>query len=410
MNVRVDIWQLVEEDLFTDAPSWSAPIAWGQNTTEWVQGDGSLATPIKLDINWLVADPTPDDATDYVAIYDTSIWDHKKILLNQITSSHVVPVWPTVSVVAKNGDDATGEVGNAAKPFLTWEAADAATPLLGTIIGYPGDYTVNINTTLRRIILIDASLAWSINAGWLLVSWSWNSGVSSSFSSSISATITCNIFTADSLYSLTGQLDIQLSWFGHISNIHYWASPGDLMQDYGGSGPQGTPFAQNIWRIFCQWYIFNWTNQFNPGTVSKSIVKDVWEIYCAWFASGINGNNDILFEDIWYAECSSDVINWAPTSIDRTVVEFNNVRIKTVGGWRIVNWLWGTWPWMTLRVTWWSVIDCSAPENVIWAWSPAGKVAVMAPRSASRVSWDWGSGVVTDLLWDTLVNSAITLW
>jgi hypothetical protein len=56
------------------------------NTTEGIQGGGDITASrtLKMDINGLAVDATPDAAVDYIASYDASTGIHKKILLDTI--------------------------------------------------------------------------------------------------------------------------------------------------------------------------------------------------------------------------------------------------------------------------------------------------------------------------------------
>lgn len=327
---------------------------------------------------------------------------------NPVGLATTVNIGPTVAVVAKNGDDATGLVWDASKPFLTPEAADAATPLLGTVIIYPWSYTVTLNAVIKSIILIDAQLGWTITANRLFISWVHRSTSLVGLWSTVTATITANRLAIDSLFQLSWQLNIS-SWDSYYSNIYRWISPWDLLPGFDWTAIHTRPFISNIWSIQCSlWTVLPsifWTSWFS----TDALIFNVWEIFCQTLMSGIDDTNTtIRFSNLWRVNCSSDVFQCAPNAAGRPTIELNSCNIKAAG--HIVNWSWGVWPWITLRVMWGTVLDSAQTENVVWTWSPAGKVEVMAPRSASRVSWDWGSWVVNDLLGDTLVNWAITLW
>ena len=87
--------------------------------TEGVQGGGAIDTDpvLKLDVNGLAVDATPDGAADYVATYDDSAGVHKKVLLDDLpgggggggdhAASHEVGGGDLV-----NHDSLTGFVGN----------------------------------------------------------------------------------------------------------------------------------------------------------------------------------------------------------------------------------------------------------------------------------------------------------
>lgn len=56
------------------------------STTEGIQGGGTIAADrsLKLDINGLTADASPDGAADYLATYDASAGVHKRVLLDNL--------------------------------------------------------------------------------------------------------------------------------------------------------------------------------------------------------------------------------------------------------------------------------------------------------------------------------------
>lgn len=58
------------------------------STTEGIQGGGTIAATrtLKLDINGLAADASPDSANDYIVTYDASAALHKKVLLSNLPS------------------------------------------------------------------------------------------------------------------------------------------------------------------------------------------------------------------------------------------------------------------------------------------------------------------------------------
>ena len=632
--VRVDIWQLVEEDLFTDALAPWVPVAWWQNTDEWIQGDGSAWTPIKLDINWLVAESAVQENVDFVVVYDVTAWLHRKVLIadlvpwalqligeidastnppypaspevgdtwivtvqwtvwgetvevwdqliystsgwfivqtnitqattfeavqgtalwkymspqtatpnnypvlagafdaadaikmrsvNDWTNTKVspqqiadlapniytadgtltwnrvldgdgldltitnanyielnstdelflesstiglnalwswaitslgdldltaqelkispngtqwtvwdvlasvwiageaewvnpstlfsVPIWPTVAVVSKNWDNATGQVGDASKPFLTIEAANAATPLFGMIIIYPGTYNVTLNTSLRSLYLIDATLTGSITWNFLFITGTGGITNSSWFTSgsNISANISANtILMVSGLSSLTGLLTGNAQMV--IRNISLWTSPWNLLPQFVGSFKDVV--IQDIWKIECD-IMLPWAYSIpNNGSwlVTSTIFKNIWSIECTNLATNLDWFTTLSFNNIWSLNCSWDVITvqWTAAFTYDSLVEFNNVNIKTDG--YVVSWPWATAPDVSLRVIGWGVLDSAQTENVNRPTNPQNKLSLIAPRAASRVSWDWGSWVVNDLLGDTLVNSAITLW
>jgi len=59
------------------------------NTSEGIQGGGNISATrnLKLDINGLTLDATPDSSSDFVATYDNSTGLHKKVLINNLLTS-----------------------------------------------------------------------------------------------------------------------------------------------------------------------------------------------------------------------------------------------------------------------------------------------------------------------------------
>jgi hypothetical protein len=92
--LRVDIGQLAEPNIFTDAVVAPAvPIAWWQNTTEWVQGDGSALTPIMLDIDWLTQETSIQEWVDFVVVYDVTAGVHVKVLISDLVPWAMQLIW-----------------------------------------------------------------------------------------------------------------------------------------------------------------------------------------------------------------------------------------------------------------------------------------------------------------------------
>jgi len=367
MNVRVDIWQLVEEDLFTDAPSWSTPIAWGQNTTEWVQGDGSLATPIKLDINWLVADPTPDDATDYVAIYDTSTWDHKKILLNQLTSTHTVPIWPTTSIVTPNWDNAIAQVGDASKPFSTIQAAVTATPFLWYVYVLNWDFTENITwASLKSIILRNSILTWNINWNIQYLSWdktqdTFTRGASSWFVRSkytwtLQGTITSvknlSVFAWDAEWTIPANGSSL-----YISNV-------DIVQPVtwtlkSPTASQLIVTLHDIGRIISTGILVSW-NPVSPWQTKIHEFKRIWNCSVAGLISSLDSDTIIDIE-----QCN--IVSSANVFGGLAVSQLNlkNNTIATTWGWTLMSFNAVWWAAWAAKVTSYNnILTISAPESI----------------------------------------------
>lgn len=81
------LWNLTWQIWFPNYSSrMTAVEAYQIATEEGVQGGGVIADglTLKLDINGLTADATPDSAADYVATYDASAGIHKKVLIDNI--------------------------------------------------------------------------------------------------------------------------------------------------------------------------------------------------------------------------------------------------------------------------------------------------------------------------------------
>jgi len=129
------------------------------STTEGVQGGGNITATrtLKLDINGLTVDATPDGTADYVVSYDASAGVHKKVLMQNIPAASNTPATATPLM------DGTGAVGTATKyaredhrhPTDT-SRAPVATPAFtgdGTITGawYIGFGATGATTTLLTI-------------------------------------------------------------------------------------------------------------------------------------------------------------------------------------------------------------------------------------------------------------------
>lgn len=84
------LWNLTWQIWFPNYSSrMTAVEAYEIATEEGIQGGGLLSDDLtlKLDINGLAADATPDSATDYVATYDSSAGLHKKVLISDIVGT-----------------------------------------------------------------------------------------------------------------------------------------------------------------------------------------------------------------------------------------------------------------------------------------------------------------------------------
>ena len=319
----------------------------------------------------------------------------------------LVPIGPTAAVVAINGDDATWVVWDASKAFRTPEAAIAALPILGTAILYPGVYTVNITTVLMSMYLIGAEVAWVINANWFWFWGNWSGWLWGWFGwASISATLNINFPIIDNIWTVSWQINSSnLAWLWHFTNIYRRNSPWDLFPEFNGTSTQGRPLIENVWEINCQWSFFRRTVA-GSWTSSFTMVKWVSKIICNKLMDGIDDLHINRFIDCWLIVCNSDVISWTVSAFADPKVEFNNCSVKS-NSWHLAN-MDGNGV-LIINAFGWTVFDMGATENVVWTWSPVNKVSVMAPRSTSRVSWDWGSNVVNDLSVDTIILASLSV-
>jgi hypothetical protein len=109
------------------------------STTEGIQGGGTIAATrtLKLDINGLTADATPDSAADYVTTYDASAGLHKKVLIANLpgglnitgltaTTPVLADEFPVYDVsAAANRKITVGDLGS--NFFVQWDSVQALT-------------------------------------------------------------------------------------------------------------------------------------------------------------------------------------------------------------------------------------------------------------------------------------------
>jgi len=376
--VRIDIWQLVDPDLFTDAPLAGVPVAGGQNTTEWAQGDWSIATPIQLDINWLVEETVVDTAADFGVIYDASAGLHRKVLLDNMSPvASNIAMSPTAAIVNKGWDDLTGVVGTVSKPFLTIQGAiDAGANLLHI---YDGTYVEDITPTGFQIslTLYNATIAGNI--------------ITSIF----------KIITIQGIWDCYIQWDIWTSW-NVILNMswlasHIWSIFSIFDAD-----------IRNIWYIYSYSWLPYASTLSGWGKVSMSNIYNIdisnvliacWP--AAWWLQ------DVRIRDIGYISCTSLV-----TGIDEiwTTVHVHDVPVcitseetftcAPLNSWALIK-IWDCtiitgaaliyWTWTNTinvesynntlrRATTWDLIE--------WTWAAGSRVSI---KSQSRISKDWST-------------------
>jgi len=326
----------------------------------------------------------------------------------------LVPIWSSVAYVNKSWDDATGQIGDRGKPFLTPQAAITALPFQAKLVIEDGIYswignTLDCQWKNISITLHNANI-WNniINANYLNIDWIWSTRSANTNRAQVTGQIDTNFLYMTNVAWIGAELTSWhlTQWYFSNCEIQSVNNPTFLLNDTSNFS------IVDFWNC----YISTRDTSFIDWTNNDTYV--LWKFYwCSLLSSDFLSSNSELFT--WLnnnflisfvngnvLQSSWDVFSWVSTWTSQfgtsLTLDISNCEVKSEN-WYIMNMSWANT--MDLK-SYNSTIISGQSENINRASNPANVVNL---KSSSISKRPWNTlGVVNAVVANDFIDANIT--